>query len=257
MRPIRAWLDETPLAALALGALRDATGRADPLEVVRPDKAVSLPPGRRVAFWSLVAGVGTSTVAALTAHRSAGAGRAPLLADLDRWAPSLALRAGIQGATIADALLRPGRERECLSRWSKVAFLPGAPHLAAMFDGPRVIELIESAAAGSPAILDLGAGADALEPAILAAVDRLCLVAGPRAGQLQAAFRAVDLLTGAACPVALVIVGADESDAQRIARRLPWPHIATIPADGYLASDEIRARAPTMTAVDRLIAALA
>ena len=60
MRAIRAWLDETPLATLALGALREATGRADPLGHINPAKAVALPPGRHVAFWSLVAGVGAS-----------------------------------------------------------------------------------------------------------------------------------------------------------------------------------------------------
>ncbi len=257
MRGIRAWLDETPLATLALGALREATGRADPLEHLTPARTIALAAGRRVAFWSLVGGVGTSTIAALTAHRSAGAGRAPLLADLDRWAPSLALRAGLQGATVADALLRPGRERECLSRWSEVMFLPGAPHLASMFDGARLVELLGRAADGAPVVIDLGAGADALDPAVLDSLDRLCVVAGPRASHLQAAFCSTALLRDVPCPIGLVIAAADGSDAERIAARLPWPHLGTIPADSYLASDSFAARGPTLAAVDRLLQALA
>jgi MinD-like ATPase involved in chromosome partitioning or flagellar assembly len=255
MRALRSWLDSTPLASVALGIVREATGRADPLEPLRPTRPVALPAGRRIAFWSLVGGVGTSTLAALVAHRSAGAGRAPLLLDLDRWAPSLALRAGLQAATIADALLRPGRERDCLSRWSDVPFLPGAPGLNAMFDPGRVVQLIAAAAGASPVVIDLGAGADALDAAILSSVDRLCVVTGPRAAQLQAAFCAVALLRDVPCSVGLVTVAAADADAERIAARLPWPHLAGIPSDPYLAADDFSARAPTMLAVDRLLRA--
>jgi MinD-like ATPase involved in chromosome partitioning or flagellar assembly len=233
--------------------MQEATGRPDPLEPLRPGRPAALAARRRVAFWSLVGGVGTSTVAALVAHRSAGAGHAPVLFDLDRWAPSLALRAGLQAATIADALLRPGRERESLSRWSDVPFLPGAPGLHAMFDCERVTQMIGRAAGDTAAVLDLGAGADALDAALIAVVDRLCVVTGPRAGQLQAAFCAVPLLRDLPCTTGLVVVGAAEPDAERIASRLPWPHVATIPPDAYLAADEFGARAPTMAAVDRLI----
>src|SRR3990172_3099568 len=95
VRALLAWLDSTPLAALALEAMREATGRAEPLEPLRPARPAALPERRRVAFWSLTAGVGASTTAALVAHRSAGAGRAPVLLDLDRWSPPLALRAGV------------------------------------------------------------------------------------------------------------------------------------------------------------------
>jgi len=253
--PLRAWLDSTPLASLALDLMRDATGRADPLEPLRPARPVALPRGLRLGFWSLTAGAGTSTTAALVAHRSAGAGHAPVLFDLDRWAPSLALRASLQAATIADAMLRPGRERDCLSRWSDVPLLPGAPELHAIFDAASIAALIERVAGDSAAVLDLGAGADALDPGLLAALQRLCLVTGPRTAQLQAAFSSVALLRDVPCEVGLVTVGAAEPDAERIAARLPWPHLAAIPADPYLSADEFAARAPMLAAVDRLIRA--
>jgi Mrp family chromosome partitioning ATPase len=257
VRSLRRWLDSTPLAALALDVMREATGRPDPLEPLRPMRAAALPARARIAFWSLAGGVGASTVAALVAHRSAGAGRAPILADLDRWAPSLGIRAGMQAATVADALLRPGRERECLSRWSDVPFLPSAPGLHAIFDGQRVAEMIARLAGDAPVVLDLGCGADALDKAVLASVTRLCVVAGPRTSQLQAAFCSVPLVREAPCAVGLVTVAAVESDAERIASRLPWPHLAAIPPDPYLAADDLGARAPTMNAIDRLIRACA
>ena len=253
MRPLRAWLDASPLSHLALSLMRDATGRVDPIEPLRPQRSAALPARVRIAFWSLAGGAGASTIAALVAHRSAGAGRAPLLVDLDRWAPSLALRAQVQAATIADALLRPGRERDCVSRWSDVPFLPGAPGLHGMFDGERIAALVTHAAGDAPAVLDLGTGADALDATTLASLDRLLVVTGPTAGRLQAAFCAVPLLRDAPCPVGVVVVGAADADGERIAARLPWPHVATIPQDPYLAADEFGARAPTMAAVDRVI----
>lgn len=257
MRHLRAWLDTTPLSGLALDLMRGATGRPDPLEPLRPARSVGLTPGSRVAFWSLVGGVGTSTVAALVAHRSAGAGRPPVLVDIDRWAPSLALRAGLHAATVSDALLRPGRERECLSRWSDVPFLPGAPGLDAMFEPTRIVELLGRLAAGAALVVDLGNGAGALDAGVLGSLDRLCVVTGPRASQLQAAFCAVALLRDAPCAVGLVVVGAAEDDAARIAARLPWPRLGCVPVDPYLAADGFAARAPTMAAIDRLIDTLA
>lgn len=257
MRSLRSWLDSTPLSGLAFDLMREATGRPDPLQPLRPTRPVALRERARFAFWSLAAGVGASTVAALVAHRSAGAGRPAVLVDLDRWAPSLALRAGLQAATVGDALLRPGRERECLSRWSDVPFLPGAPGLHAAFDGERIVQCLARAGGDAPVVIDLGAGADALDAAVLSAVDRLCVVAGPRSAQLQAAFCAVPLLRDAPCEVGLVIVGASDGDAERIASRLPWPLLASIPPDPYLAADGFAARAPTMAAIDQLIRACA
>jgi MinD-like ATPase involved in chromosome partitioning or flagellar assembly len=237
--------------------MREATGRTEPLAPILPTRPARLGRGRRIAFWSLAAGAGSSTTAALVAHRSAAGGEPPLLVDLDRWSPSLALRAGITAATVADALVQPGRERELVSRWSAVPFLPGAPTMHAGFAGERIVELIASCSAGRAAVLDLGAGADALDPAVLASIDRLCLVTGTRAAQLQAAFCAVPLLARVSCAVGLVVAGAAEADAASIAERVGFPLLAAIPEDPFLRSDSFATRGPTMRAIDDLLRALA
>jgi len=252
---LRAWLDRTPAASLALALMRDATGREAPLEPLRPVRPAPLS-DRVAGFWSLQAGVGTSTLAALTAQRSAAAGHPGILIDLDRWAPSLALRAETIGATVEDALLHPGGEGSLVSRWGATAFLPGSKDLHRSFDGQRIAELVRALAVGRPAVLDLGAGADALDPAILETLDQLCVVTGPRAAQLQAAFCAVPLLRGLVTPIGLVVVGVEDPDARRIADRLPWPLLAAVPADPFLADDRFAARATTLRAVDTLIRAL-
>jgi MinD-like ATPase involved in chromosome partitioning or flagellar assembly len=250
---IRAWLDASPIADLAISLMREATGRADPIEPLRPTRPAALPDGRRVAFWSLVGGVGTTTVAALVAHRSAAAGRAALLVDLDRWAPSLALRARIEAATIADVLVQPGRERALVSRWSSVPFLPGSPALRGRLDIDRAVEVIEAIGGGAPVVLDLGAGADSLDPGLLSRVDRLCVVAGARASQLQAVFCALPLIRDVPCAAGLVVVGAAEEDAALIAERAALPLLGAIPTDPYLAEDQFATRAPTQRAIDALI----
>lgn len=253
---VRAWLDATPLASIGLALMREATGTAEPLEALAPTRPGRLATDARIAFWSLCGGVGASTIAGLVAQRSAAGGGAPLLVDLDRWAPSLALRARIDAATIVDALVQPERERELLSRWSEVAFLPGSPRLHRDFDGPRVSALLERIASGRPMVLDLGCGKDALDPAVLARVTRLCVVTGGRASQLQAAFCARPLLPRGSFRVGLVAVGVEREDAELIASRASLPLLAAIPHDDYLARDEFAARAPTMRAVDALIRAL-
>lgn len=253
MSRIRAWLDASPIADLALALMREATGRADPIEPLRPTRPAALPSGRRVAFWSLVGGVGTSTTAALIAHRSAAAGRAPLLVDLDRWAPSLALRARVEAATIADVLVQPGREHALVSRWAQVPFLPGAPQLRGRLDVDRVVDVIETVRGGASVVLDLGAGADGLDAALLSRIDRLCVVAGARASQLQALFCALSLVRDAPCPAGLVVIGAAEEDATFIAERAGLPLLGAIPDDAYLSDDQFATRAPTLRAIDALI----
>ncbi len=210
--------------------MRDATGRDAPLEPLAPIRPAPLAARTVVAFWSLVGGVGCSTTAALVAHRAAAAGVAPVLVDLDRWAPSLALRAERTAATVTDALLRPGGETALLSRWANVPFLPGSTDLHRTFDGPRVVELLRALRRDRAVVIDLGSGADALDPTVLEAIDRLCVVVGSRVAQLQSAFCA--------------------------AGRLPWPLIAAVPHDPYLAKDEFASRAPTLRAIDKLIRAL-
>ncbi len=256
MSRLGSWLDATPLAQVALSVMRDATGRPDPIAPLRPTKPAALPARRRVGFWSLVGGVGASTTAALVAHRSAAGGRAPLLADLDRWAPSLALRARIEAATIADALVQPGREDTLVSRWSAVPFLPGSATLRGTLEGERAMELLERIAGAAPLVVDLGSGVDALDAAIASRIDRLCVVTGPRASQLQAAFCAMPLVRNVPCAAGLVVVGADDEDAALIAGRVGLQLLGAIPVDPYLASDEFATRAPTVRAVDALIRAL-
>jgi Mrp family chromosome partitioning ATPase len=253
MSRIRAWLDASPIADLAMTFMREATGRPDPIEPLRPTHPASLAVRRRVAFWSLVGGVGASTTAALVAHRSAAGGRAPLLVDLDRWAPSLALRARIEAATIADALVQPGRERQLVSRWSAVPFFPGSPALRGRLDVDRLIEVIDATDNGAPIVLDLGTGADSLDAGLLSRVDRLCVVAGARASQLQAMFCALALLRDVPCAPGLVVVGAAEEDASLIAERAGLPLLGAIPGDPYLADDQFATRAPTLRAIDALI----
>ena len=256
MSRLRALLDASPAGAIALALMREATGRTEPLAPILPSRPATLGRGKRIAFWSLAAGAGTSTTAALVAHRSAAGGEPPLLVDLDRWSPSLALRAGIVGATVADALVQPGRERDMISRWSAVPFLPGAPGLHASCTGERIVELVATCAGGRAVVLDLGAGADALDPAVLGSIDRICLVTGTRAAHLQAAFCAIPLLTRAPCAVGLVVVAAAESDAASIAERVGFPLLAAIPDDPFLARDSFATRAPTMRAIDDLLRAL-
>lgn len=253
----RAWLDASPVAQIALTLMRDATGRAEPLEPLIPARPAALSVERTVAFWSLIAGVGSSTVAALVAHRSASASRAAVLIDLDRRVPTLALRARCAGATVADALLHTGTERELLSRWGEVPFLPGSPELHRSFDGARIAELIGEMHRDRAVVLDLGCGAEALDPQVLGCVDRLFVVTGPSVAQLQAAFCAVPLLDGCGVRIAIVVVGAVPDDAVRIASRLPWPLAAAIPRDPFLADDEFAARATTMRAIDGLIRGIA
>ena len=257
MSRIRAWLDASPIADLALTFMREATGRPDPIEPLRPTRPAALAEGRRVAFWSLVGGVGASTTAALVAHRSAAGGRPPLLVDLDRWAPSLALRARVEAATIADAIVQPGRERALVSRWSAVAFMPGAPALRGRLDVDRALEVIDAISGGAPVVLDLGAGADGLDAGLLSRTDRLCVVAGARASQLQAVFCAVPLVRDIPCPAGLVVVGAAAEDAALIAERAGFSLLGTIPEDAYLAEDQFAARASTLRAVDALIRRIA
>ena len=253
----RSWLDASPVAQVALALMRDATGQQEPLEPLIPARAAGLPVDRGIAFWSLTAGVGASTVAALVAHRSASAGRAPVLIDLDRRVPTLALRAQCAGATVADLLLQPGSESRLLSRWGEVPFVPGTPQLHRVFDGARIAELVGRLHRERAVVVDLGCGADALDAEVLGVVDRLCLVAGPSVAQLQSAFCAVPLLEGLGVWVGVVVVGAEPADAARIATRLPWPLSAAIPRDQFLAEDRFAARAPTLRAVDALILGLA
>ncbi len=256
MSRVRALLDRTPLASIGLALMKEATGRSEPLEAIAPVRPAALAAQTRVGFWSLCGGVGASTIAALVAQRSAAGGHAPLLVDLDRWAPSLALRARIEGATVVDALVQPERARELVSRWADVAFLPGSPRLHGDFDGDRVAALLARLARDRALVVDLGVGQDGLDGSVLASLTHLCVVTGGRAAQLQATFCARALLQRVGCRLGLVAVDVDGEDAALIASRAALPLLAAIPHDEFLGRDEFAARAPTMRAIDALMRAL-
>jgi len=251
----RSWLDGSVVAQVALAVMRDATGRTEPLEALAPVEPAALREGQVIAFWSLAAGAGASTVAALTAHRSAAGGRPAVLADLDRRAPVQALRARNSGATVADALLRPGTERDLLSRWGDVPLLPGSPALGRSWDGPHLAELVGRLRMTTPVVIDLGPGVEALDDDLLGVIDHLCIVVGPTVAQLQAAFCSVPVLERVAVS-GTVVVGAGDEDAVRIASRLPWRSLASVPRDPFLAADEFAARGPTIRSIDALIRSL-
>lgn len=253
---VRAWLDATPLSTLALTLMREATGRTEPLEHIVPTRPARLAPTARIGFWSMAAGAGASTTAALVAQRSAAGGHAPLLVDLDRWVPSLALRASIDGATIRDVLVQPDREAELVSRWGALPFLPGSPRLHAEFDAERIASAIARLASSRAAVIDLGAGADALDPLLTRTLTRLVLVTGGTASQLQASFCARPLLRDLRPPVGVVVTAVSDDDARMIASRIGLPLIGAIPEDAYLARDEFAARAPTLRSVDAIVRAL-
>lgn len=256
MSRIRAWLDATPLASIGLALMREATGRSEPLDPIIPVRPARLDAHMRVGFWSLCGGAGTSTVAALVAQRSSAGGHAPLLMDLDRWAPSLALRARIEAATIVDVLVQPDRERDLVSRWAEVSFLPGSPRLHGDFDGERIAGVAQRLAQGRALVIDLGCGPEALDAAVLACLTHLCVVSGGRASQLQATFCARPLLRAVPCHMGLVAVGVESDDAALIAGRVALPLLAAVPHDEFLARDDFAARAPTMRAIDALIRSL-
>ena len=128
---------------------------------------------------------------------------------------------------------------------------------AAVASFAQQIASIDVVAGGAPVVLDLGTGADSLDAGLLARTDRLCVVAGARASQLQALFCAIPLVRDLPCPVGLVVVGAAEQDAALIAKRATLLLLGAIPCDPYLAEDQFATRAPTLRAIDALIRRLA
>jgi hypothetical protein len=120
-------------------------------------------------------------------------------------------------------------------------------------DVDRTIEVIDAIGGDAPVVLDLGAGADSLDGGLLSRTDRLCVVAGARASQLQAVFCALALVRDVPCPAGLVVIGAADDDARLIAERAGLPLLGAIPTDAYLAEDQFATRAPTLCAIDALI----
>src|SRR2546429_3254384 len=98
MSRLRALLDASPISQIALALMREATGRTEPLAAIVPSRPAALRRGRRVGFWSLSAGAGSGTGAALLPPPSAAGGGPPPLLALVRRVPSLAPPAGLARA---------------------------------------------------------------------------------------------------------------------------------------------------------------
>jgi hypothetical protein len=124
-------------------------------------------------------------------------------------------------------------------------------------DADRAVEVIDAIGCGAPVVLDLGTGADSLDAGLLSRIDRVCIVAGSRASQLQAVFCALALIRDVPCPAGLVVIGAADEDAALIAERAGLPLLGAIPTDPFLAEDQFATRAPTLRAIDALIRRIA
>jgi hypothetical protein len=124
-------------------------------------------------------------------------------------------------------------------------------------DADRPVEVIDAIGCGAPVVLDLGTGADSLDAGLLSRIDRVCIVAGSRASQLQAVFCALALIRDVPCPAGLVVIGAADEDAALIAERAGLPLLGAIPTDPFLAEDQFATRAPTLRAIDALIRRIA
>jgi hypothetical protein len=124
-------------------------------------------------------------------------------------------------------------------------------------DADRAVEVIDAIGSGAPVVLDLGSGADSLDAGLLSRIDRVCIVAGARASQLQAVFCALALIRDVPCPAGLVVIGAADEDAALIAERAGLPLLGAIPMDPFLAEDQFATRAPTLRAIDALIRRIA
>lgn len=216
-------------------------------------RAVRLARGRRVACTSLVAGCGTTTLAALLAQRSGGAGGRVRLVDLDLVAPSLALLAGQRTPTVADVLADPG---VAARRWGSVEAIFGAASELGAESADALAALLKRLAGDAAVIVDAGTPLPPACARVLAACDTVLYVTTPRAAHLHAASRGVALLADLGVATRLVVSRAEDGAAARVAAELGVPLAGAIPEDPFLAEDEFRIRAETAGAVDRLCASL-
>jgi len=240
MSRIRAWLDSSPIADLAMTFMREATGRPDPIEPLRPTHPAALAIRRRVAFWSLVGRRRRQH------HR--GSGRPSLRRRGARTAPrrsgSLGTVSGatcrIEAATISDALVQPGRS-DCSFHAGQPCLSCPARQLCA--DGWTSIASSRSSTPSAmerPSFSILGAGADSLDAGLAVPHRSPVHRRGARASQLQAVFCALTLVRDVPCAAGLVVVGAADEDADLIAERTELPLLGAIPADPYLAEESVR-----------------
>src|SRR3989442_190469 len=177
------------------GQVREATSwlvdvlfeRVEEREAPEPPveaKACRLRAGRRIGCVSLVAGCGTTTLAALIAQRSGGAGGRVRLVDLDLAAPTIALLAGQRTPTLLDAL---AEESVRGRRWGSVDAIFGADR----DPGPDVAEslarFVRRMSTDAAGVLDAGTLAATACEAVLHACDTVVYVTTPRAAHVHAA----------------------------------------------------------------------
>jgi len=218
-----------------------------------PARACRLATGKRIAFCSLVAGTGATTVAALAAQRAGGAGSTVRLIDLDLVAPTLSLLAGERTPTLLDALAVEGVRGR---KWGSAFAIFGAERDPGPEVGEALIRFVRQMSRDAAVVLDTGTLRDRTD-AILRACDAVFYVATPRAAHVHAATRALPLLEGLAPPARLVVNRSTREAAEAIARELDLSLAGSIPEDPFLARDEFRVRAETARAVDALLAWLA
>lgn len=217
-------------------------------------KSCRFPNGRRIACVSLSAGCGTTTLAALLAQRSGGAGARVRLLDLDLVAPSLALLAGQRHPTLLDAL---AAEQVRGQRWGSADVVFGAERDPGPDVAPALARFIRRMAADAAVVVDAGALSTPGCETVLRACDVVLSVTTPRAAHVHAAVRAAAILDGLRIVARLVVLRADRAAADAIAGEVGLALAGVIPEDPFLARDEFRVRAETARAVDALCVALA
>ncbi len=246
LRETAAWLTDLLFERVA----RQAPAEPSALDA----KACRLHAGRRIACVSLVAGCGTTTLAALLAQRSGGAGARMRLLDVDLAAPSVALLAGQRTPTLLDAL---ASETVRGRRWGSVDVVFGAER----DPGPDVAEslarFVRRMSADAAVVVDAGALASGACETVLRACDAVLYVATPRAAHVHAAGRAAALLDALGIAARLVVTRVTPDAAEAIAREVGLGLAGWMPEDPFLARDEFRVRAETARAIDRLCATLA
>ena len=239
-------------AAWVVDLLFERTAPAAPADPI-PARSCRLAAGRRVAFCSLVAGCGVTTLAALSAQRSGGAGATVRLLDLDLVAPTVALLAGERTPTLLDALSAdPLRGR----KWGSAFVVFGAERDPGAEVTEALAALVRRCASDGAVIVDAGTLAERSE-AILRACDAVVYVTTPRAAHVHAAARALPLLRALDRAPRVVVNRATREAAEAIAAELGLPLAGAVPEDPFLARDDFRVRAETARAVDLLLQALA
>ena len=218
-----------------------------------PARACRIASGTRVAFCSLVAGCGTTTLAALVAQRAGGSGSAVRLLDLDLVAPTVALLAGERTPTLLDAL---AAERVRGRKWGSVHAIFGAERDPGADVVATLVRFVGRMSEDAAVVIDAGAFADRSTP-LLRAADVVVYVTTPRAAHVHAATRAIAMLRDVDRPLRLVVNRAGPQAAAAIAQELGVTLAGAIPEDPFLARDDFRVRAETAREVDRLIGALA